>query len=86
MSWDPFLIKVLVKKDVYGSREQYTRPTDSAIPMMCGRSKSSGSYARCMGPTGKSVSHVNAFLVKKKKKRKRETRNAPNLILIQTPS
>ena len=43
MSWDPFLIKVLVKKDVYGSREQYTRPTDSAIPMMCGRSKSSGS-------------------------------------------
>ena len=28
--WDPFLMKVLLKKDVCGSREQCTRPTRKA--------------------------------------------------------
>ena len=27
MLWDPFLMKVLLKKEVYGSREQCTEPT-----------------------------------------------------------
>ena len=29
--WDPFLMKVLLKKEIYGSREQYTRPTEQYI-------------------------------------------------------
>ena len=33
--WDPFLIKVWVKKDVCGSREQCTGPTNSAISDQC---------------------------------------------------
>ena len=27
MPWDPFLVKKLLKSEVYGSHEQYTRPT-----------------------------------------------------------
>ena len=33
--WDPFLIKVWVKKDVCGSSEQCTGPTNNAISNQC---------------------------------------------------
>ena len=35
MPWDLFLIKVLAKKNVCGSREQYMGPTDGAIAVKC---------------------------------------------------
>ena len=69
MQWDPFLIKVLMKKDICGSRKQYTGPTDSVISVKCVDVQKVG------GPV--SVFHVNALLVKKKKKC--ETQNAPFL-------
>ena len=68
MLWDPFLIKGLVKNDVCGSREQYTRPTNNAILDQCVDVQStSGSHAQCTGPTGRSVSHVKPTSGKKKK-------------------
>ena len=59
MLWDPFLIKGLVENDVCGSRKQYMGPTDNAILDQCVDVQStSGSCAQCMGPTGRSVSHM----------------------------
>ena len=72
MLWDPFLIKVWVKKDVCGSREQYIGPTNSAISDQCVDVQSaSGSHAPCTGPTGRSVPHVKPTSSKKKKEKKK---------------
>ena len=68
--WDPFLIKVWVKKDVCGSREQCRGPTNSAISdQYVDVQSASGSRALCTGPTGRSVPHVKPTSGKKKKGR-----------------
>ena len=59
-----------MKKDVCGSRKQYTGPTDSVISVKCVDVQKVG------GPV--SVFHVNALLVKKKK-----MRNAKRTIFIR---
>ena len=88
MSWDPFLIKGLVKNDVCESGEQYTGPTNNAILDQCVDVQStSGSRAQCTGPTGRSVSHVKPTFGKKKEEEERnvkaqnaDTRNSyPNI-------
>ena len=73
MLWDPFVIKVWVKKDVCGSREQCIGPINSAISDQCVDVQSaSGSRALCTGPTDRSVPHVKPTSGKKKKRKKRE--------------
>ena len=58
-----------MKKDVCGSHEQYMGPTDSVIPVKCVDIQKVG------GPV--SVFHMNALLVKKKR------RNAKRTIFIR---
>ena len=70
MLWDPFVIKVWVKKDVCGSREQCIGPTNSAISDQCvDVQNASRSRALCTVPTGRSIPHVKPTSSKKKKKK-----------------
>ena len=49
MPWNPFLMKVLLKKEVCESREQCTRPTGKqTIATGCFSKKKKGNAKRCM--------------------------------------
>ena len=80
-------MKVLMKKDVFGSRKQCIGPIDSAIPVKnLDVQRGSGSRAQCTGPTGRSVSHVKCasgifyfiFYLKKKRKTQAPDKLYPN--------
>ena len=54
VSWNLFLMKKLLNKEVYGSRNQYTKPIKqchSNENLDCQRG--GGTRAPCMGPTDK---------------------------------
>ena len=75
MSWDPFLIKILLKKEVCRSREQCTRPTEKAGKK---KKKKGQTKTRERGTQSKqsSKSHLSLLFVTLVKKCTRSTEKA----------